>query len=65
MTTSEEKHPNYSVSEEADSRLLHVCSVVNSLGLGMINPFMGVYAVELGASSEMGWFQSLETFRIT
>jgi MFS family permease len=26
----------------------------------MVNPFMGVYAVELGASSsEMGWFQSL------
>jgi MFS family permease len=34
--------------------------MVNSLGLGMVNPFIGVYAVELGASSsEMGWLQSL------
>jgi MFS family permease len=38
---------------------LYARSVVNSLGSGMVNPFMGAYAVELGASSsEMGWFQS-------
>ncbi|MDH7478148.1 MAG: MFS transporter [Candidatus Bathyarchaeota archaeon] len=33
-------------------------SVVNSLSTGMVNPFMGAYAVKLGASSaEMGWYQ--------
>jgi len=38
---------------------LYARSVVNSLGVGMVNPFMGAYAVKLGASSsEMGWFQS-------
>jgi MFS family permease len=38
---------------------LYVRSVVNSLSAGMVNPFMGAYAVKLGASpSEMGWFQS-------
>jgi len=44
---------------EATLRPLYVRSVVNSLGAGMVNPFMGAYAVRLGASSsEMGWFQS-------
>lgn len=39
---------------------LYVRSVVNSLGTGMVNPFMGAYAVQLGASSsEMGWFRSV------
>lgn len=38
---------------------LYTRSVVNSLGAGMVNPFMGAYAIKLGAtSSEMGWFQS-------
>jgi MFS family permease len=38
---------------------LYIRSVVNSLGSGMVSPFMGAYAVKLGASpSEMGWFQS-------
>jgi MFS family permease len=38
---------------------LYARQVVNSLGGGMVNPFMGAYAVELGASpSAMGWFQS-------
>jgi DHA1 family multidrug resistance protein-like MFS transporter len=33
--------------------------VVNSFGMGMVSPFIGAYAVQLGASSsEMGWFQS-------
>lgn len=44
---------------EATLRPLYVRSVVNSLGAGMVNPFMGAFAVKLGASSsEMGWFQS-------
>ncbi|MDH5459413.1 MAG: MFS transporter [Candidatus Bathyarchaeota archaeon] len=47
-------------STEVNLRPLYVRSVVNSLGMGMVNPFMSAYAVELGASSsEMGWFQSL------
>jgi len=48
-------------SSEDDLKPLHVRSVVNSLGTGTINPFIGPYAVkELGASSsDMGWFQSL------
>lgn len=38
---------------------LYVRSVVNSLGTGMVSPFMSAYAVELEASSsDMGWFQS-------
>jgi MFS family permease len=47
--------------DEAETALrpLYLRSVVNSLGAGMVNPFMGAYAVKLGASSsEMGWFQS-------
>ncbi|MGB9714400.1 MAG: MFS transporter [Candidatus Bathyarchaeales archaeon] len=44
---------------EENLKYLYTRSVVNSLGSGMVNPFMGAYAVELGASSsEMGWFQS-------
>ena len=44
---------------KADLKPLYTRSVVNSLGAGMVNPFMGAYAVKLGASSsEMGWFQS-------
>jgi DHA1 family multidrug resistance protein-like MFS transporter len=44
---------------EPDLKPLYARSVVNSLSGGMVNPFMGAYAVELGASSsEMGWFQS-------
>jgi MFS family permease len=45
--------------KEETLRPLYVRSVVNSLGAGMVGPFMGAYAVELGASSsDMGWFQS-------
>lgn len=45
--------------KEADLRPLYARSVVNQLGLGMVNPFVGAYAVDLGASpSLMGWFQS-------
>lgn len=45
--------------KEANLKPLYVRSVVNSLGSGMVSPFMGAYAVKLGASSaEMGWYQS-------
>jgi len=49
---------------DGDSEQLNVVyirSVANSLGVGMVNPFVGPYAVkELGASSsEMGWIQSV------
>ena len=45
--------------KKADLKPLYSRSVVNSLGAGMVNPFMGAYAIELGASSsDMGWFQS-------
>jgi len=45
--------------KEANLNPLYIRSVVNSLGTGMVNPFMGAYAVKLGASpSDMGWFQS-------
>lgn len=45
---------------KSDLKPLYIRSVVNSLGTGMINPFMGVYTVQLGASpSEMGWFRSI------
>ncbi len=42
-------------------KIVYIRSVVNALGTGMINPFVGPYAVkELSASSsEMGWFQSM------
>ena len=54
------KQKDSSNPEEIDLKPLYARSVVNSLGLGMVNPFLSPYAVELGASSsEMGWFQSL------
>lgn len=44
---------------EVDLKPLYMRSVVNSLGVGMVTPFMGDYANRLGASpTEMGWFQS-------
>jgi MFS family permease len=44
---------------ESELKVLYARSVVNQLGLGMVNPFVGAYAVDLGASSsDMGWFQS-------
>jgi len=50
-SSSDKKEPNL--------KPLYARSVVNSLGAGMVSPFMGAYAVRLGASSsEMGWFQS-------
>lgn len=45
--------------KEEELTPLYIRSVVNSLGSGMVSPFMGAYAVKLGASSsDMGWFQS-------
>jgi MFS family permease len=44
---------------EVSLKPLYGRSVVNSLGGGMVQPFIGYYLVKLGASpSEMGWYQS-------
>jgi len=44
---------------EANLNPLYIRSVLSSLSTGMVSPFMGAYAVKLGASSsDMGWFQS-------
>jgi MFS family permease len=44
---------------KATLRSLYARSVVNSLGAGMVSPFMGAYVAKLKAStSEMGWYQS-------
>lgn len=44
---------------KAELTPLYIRSIVNSFGVGMVNPFTGAYAVKLGASaSDMGWFQS-------
>jgi MFS family permease len=56
-------HTRNNVSSEnaRELKIVYVRSVANALGTGMINPFVGPYAVkELGASSsDMGWFQSM------
>jgi DHA1 family multidrug resistance protein-like MFS transporter len=47
-------------SNDSDLKPLYTSSLVNSFGSGAVSPFLGVYAVKLGASpSEMGWFQSV------
>lgn len=47
-------------SNNNDLKPLYARSIVNSFGSGTVSPFLGVYAVKLGASaSEMGWFQSV------
>lgn len=44
---------------EPSLKPLYARSIVNSLGSGMVNPFMSTYAIKLGATpSDMGWFQS-------
>ena len=55
------KRNGESSGNEKKLKIVYVRSVANALGTGMINPFVGPYAVkELGASSsEMGWFQSM------
>ena len=58
ITTSQEKKRQNN-STESNLRPLYIRSIVNSLSIGTVNPFLGAYAVKLGASSsEMGWFQS-------
>jgi len=53
------KETNQPEQKEVSLKPLYARSVVNSLGAGMVNPFMGAYAIKLGASeSDMGWFQS-------
>jgi MFS family permease len=43
-----------------DLKPLYAWSILNSFGNGTVSPFLGVYAVKLGASPwEMGWFQSV------
>ncbi|MEM2336535.1 MAG: MFS transporter [Candidatus Bathyarchaeia archaeon] len=56
MSESDEPSKN-----KRELKIVYVRSVANALGTGMINPFVGPYAVkELGASSsDMGWFQSM------
>ena len=55
------KRNGESSRNEVELKIVYVRSVANAFGTGMINPFVGPYAVkELGASSsEMGWFQSM------
>ena len=50
-----------SAGNSKELNVIYVRSVANSLSSGMVNPFVGPYAVkELGASSsEMGWLQSV------
>lgn len=59
MTTTSQKKKRQNNSPELNLRPLYIRSIVNSLSIGTVNPFLGAYAVKLGASSsEMGWFQS-------
>jgi len=57
--TTGRKEETGSIEKDADLKPLYTRSVVNSFSGGMVNPFVGAYAVRLGAStSNMGWFQS-------
>ena len=50
--------------DRADTNLkpLYVRSVINSFSSNTISPFLGIYAVQLGASgSEMGWLQAMSS----
>ena len=59
MTTTSQKKKHQNNSTETNLRPLYTRSVLNSLSTGTVSPFLGAYAVKLGASSsEMGWFQS-------
>ena len=59
MTTTSQEKKRQNNSPELNLRPLYIRSIVNSLSIGTVNPFLGAYAVKLGASSsEMGWFQS-------
>jgi len=53
---------NQSAEKSSNKSLkpLYVRSVVSSFGSGTVGPFLGVYALKLGATpSEMGWYQSV------
>ena len=57
--TVEEKKSTKQPETEDSLKPLYARSVVNSFSTGMVSPFIGAYAVKLGASSsDMGWFQS-------
>ena len=59
MTTTSQEKKRQKNSTKINLRPLYIRSIVNSLSIGTVNPFLGAYAVKLGASSsEMGWFQS-------
>ena len=59
MTTTSQKKKHQNNATETNLRPLYTRSVLNSLSTGTVSPFLGAYAVKLGASSsEMGWFQS-------
>jgi MFS family permease len=59
VTTTSQEKKRQNNSTEFNLKPLYIRSVVNSLSIGTVNPFLGAYAVKLGASSsEMGWFQS-------
>jgi len=59
VTTTSQEKKRQNNSPELNLRPLYIRSIVNSLSIGTVNPFLGAYAVKLGASSsEMGWFQS-------
>jgi MFS family permease len=59
VTTTSQKKKRQNNSTKINLRPLYIRSIVNSLSIGTVNPFLGAYAVKLGASSsEMGWFQS-------
>lgn len=59
MTATEEQNKSTESKQEPSLKPLYTRQVVNSFSSGMVNPFMGAYAVRLGASpSDMGWFQS-------
>jgi len=59
VTTTSQEKKRQNNSTKINLRPLYIRSIVNSLSIGTVNPFLGAYAVKLGASSsEMGWFQS-------
>lgn len=59
MKVTSDQNTNSKDGKEAGLKTLYARSVINSFSSGMVNPFTGYFAVNLGASSsEMGWFQS-------
>jgi DHA1 family multidrug resistance protein-like MFS transporter len=59
VTATSEEKKRQNNSTKINLRPLYIRSIVNSLSVGTVSPFLGAYAVKLGASSsDMGWFQS-------